>query len=77
MPSDEYYVDEFDGGINYYSFGNTSAEFTSYIATLKKSYTFSGTDVDSDNDTWYLFDYEDYYIDICYYLYDSEYIMDM
>ena len=58
IANDEYYVEEyaFDNeiGLNFYTFGNTQAEFDSYLAKFS-SYTSDGTDVDEHGDTWYYF----------------------
>ena len=80
IPNDEYYVEEYEYddeiGLNFYAFDNTKAEFEAYIK-LFASYTNDGTDVDEDGDTWYFFSKDDFYVDICYYLYDGSYVVDV
>lgn len=77
-PTDEYYVeeysydygDEYEKGINYYTFGNTQADFAAYLQKLSV-YESAGTQEDEYGDTWYYFDAPSYYLDVAYY-YDSE-----
>ena len=80
ISNDEYYVEEYEYedeiGLNFYAFDNTKAEFNAYLA-LFASYTNDGTDVDSYGDTWYFFSKGDVYVDICYYLYEGSYIVDV
>ena len=63
IPNDDYYVkvytfDNDDGttetGINFYTYGNTSIEFNSYMAKFS-SYTYDGSEEDDEGDTWYLY----------------------
>ena len=58
-------------GLNFYTEGNTQAEFNAYLATLEGIYTAAGEDVDEYGDTWYFFDSDNYYIDVAYY-FDGE-----
>ena len=80
IPNDEYYVEEYEYdteiGLNFYAFGNTEAEFDSYLA-LYSSYTNDGTDVDEYGDTWYFFSKNGFYVDICYYYYEDSYVVDV
>ncbi len=80
IPNDEYYVEEYElegeSGINFYAFGNTSAEFNAYRA-LFSSYTNDGTDTDEYDDICYYYSKGDVYVDMCYYLYDDAYIVDV
>ena len=84
IPCEEYYVEEYiydeDGyslkGINFYTFDNTEAEFESYLEQLNK-YTFDFTEEDEDGDTWYCYSYGEVYIDVTYYYYEGDYVVDM
>lgn len=80
IANDEYYVEEyaFDNeiGLNFYTFGNTQAEFNSYLAKFS-SYTSDGTDVDEHGDTWYYFSKGDLLIDVSFYYYEGAYVVDL
>ena len=88
-PSDEYYVedymkeypdtppDEFSVYINYYTIGNTQADFTAYKALFDKEYTFVEEYKDDYGDTCYVYCKGDAYVDMSYYLYDGEYFIDV
>ena len=80
LANDEYYVEEYELtgeiGVNFYTFGNTQAEFDAYRA-LFSSYTFDGTDVDEYGDTWYFYSKGDVYVDMSFYYYDSAYVVDV
>lgn len=80
IANDEYYVEEyaFDNeiGLNFYTFGNTQAEFNAYLAKFS-SYLSDGTDVDEFGDTWYYFSKGDLLIDVSFYYYEGEYVMDL
>ena len=79
-PNNEYYVKEYsyyyeddnetEVGINFYTFGNTQADFNAYRQKFS-SYEYEGTDQDDYGDTWYFYNGDDYYVDLTYY-YDSE-----
>ena len=77
---DEYYVEAYtydnEIGVNYYTYGNTAADFSSYRA-LFSSWTFVESYEDIYGDTWYCYQKGDVYADMSYYLYDSEYIIDV
>ncbi len=88
--SDEYYVEEYEEyyseynetekGINYYAYGLTEVEFTSYksLFATPNGYISDGTETDSDGDTWYYFTKGDYYIDFAYYWDgDGDYVLDV
>lgn len=62
------YGDELEVGVNFYTYGNTQAEFDAYRA-LFSNYTYSGTDTDEYGDTWYYYDAKDgsHYVDMSYY----------
>ena len=86
VPNDEYYVeeysydygDEMELGLNFYAFGNTQSEFEEYLKQYS-SYTFVGTDEDSYGDTWYSYEAKDgsYYVDLSYYYYENNYVIDV
>ena len=76
IPNDGYSVEAYsiDGetGINFYTSGNTSAEFSAY-KSLFSAYTFVESYDDDYGDTWYTYEKGGFYIDIAYYYYDVEY----
>ena len=84
IPCDEYYVEEYsvseDGyteiGVNFYTCGNTSAEFSEYLK-LFDSYTYDGEEEDEYGDTWYFYSSGDVMIDISYYYYGDAYVVDV
>ena len=82
IPNDEYYVEEYgdssETGVNFYTFGNTKAEFDAYRA-LFSSYTFSGQEADDYGDLWYFYDAKDgsHYVDMSYYETDNGYVVDV
>ena len=80
IPNDEYYVEEYEYeneiGLNFYTFGNTEAEFSKYLEKFS-GYTYDGSDVDEYGDTWYFYSLGDLYIDVSYYYYDGDYVVDL
>ena len=81
IPNDDYYVEDFelDGawGINFYTFGNTEAEFNKYLEEFS-AYTYDGSDVDEYGDTWYYYTLGSLYFDVSYYYYDDDvYVVDV
>ncbi len=74
VPNTEYYVEEYslegESGINFYTFGNTVADFTAY-RQLFSDYTFVESYQDEYNDTWYTYQKGDYYVDLAFYETDS------
>ena len=87
LANDEYYVEEYaldydDGtgevGVNFYTFGNTQAEFNSY-KSLFSNYTFDGSEVDEYGDTWYFYTAPNgsYYVDMSYYNTEYGYVVDV
>ena len=86
IPNDEYYVeeysldygDEYEIGVNFYTYGNTQAEFNAY-RSLFSGYTYSGTKTDDNGDTWYFYDAKDesYYVDMAYYDTNDGYVVDV
>ena len=81
-PTDEYYiegyydVDDYENGINYYTVGNTAADFTAYKA-LFSSYTFLESYEDDYGDTWYAYQKNDLFVDIAFYTYEGETYIDV
>ena len=73
IANDEYYLEDTsdaDYGItelNFYTYGNTKAEFTAYLQQFT-GYEAAGTDVDEYGDTWYFFDKNDYCVDLAWYV---------
>ena len=84
IPCDEYEVEEYsyeetgyaELGINFYTFGNTEAEFNNYLKLFDK-YTFDYEEEDSYGDTWYYYSYEDVMIDVGFYYNEGEYIVEV
>ncbi len=80
LPNDEYYVEEYtyedEVGINFYTCGNTEAEFEAYLEAYA-AYTLINTYEDEDEDTWYTYQKEDYYVDLAGYVWDGVYCVDV
>ncbi len=80
IPNDEYYVDEYDFGgdfgVNFYTFGNTQAEFDAY-RSLFSSYSYSGSEQDNEGDTWYYYSKNDVCVDMVFYSYEGNYVVDV
>lgn len=85
IANNEYYVEEFSNeyddyyekGLNFYTYGNTEAEFNAYKA-LYSSYTYDGTDTDEYGDAWYYYTSNSgFFVDLSYYYYDGEYVVDV
>ena len=80
LPNNEYYVDELEDEygnyINFYTYGNTQAEFNAYRASLT-GYTLASTEVDDYGDTWYYYEKGDICIDIAYYETEDGYVVDV
>ena len=80
IPNNDYYVEEVEVvggvGVNFYTFGNTQAEFDAYLA-LFSSYSYDGTTEDEYGDTWYMYSEGNVYIDIAYYNYEGDYVVDV
>ncbi len=88
LPNNEYYAEEYtldyedetgegEYGINFYTYGNTEAEFNAYRAKYEAEYTFAESYEDDYGDTWYCYDAADYYVDMVYYEYEGETVMDL
>ena len=85
IANNEYYVEEFSNeyddyyekGLNFYTYGNTEAEFNAY-KSLFSNYTYDGTDTDSYGDAWYYYTSNSgFFVDLSYYYYDGEYVVDV
>lgn len=79
-PNDEYNIKEVEvvggRGVNFYTFGNTQAEFEAYL-DLFSSYNYDGTQEDDAGYTWYLFSKNNVLVDITYYSYEDNYVIDV
>ncbi len=80
-PNDEYSLDEYtygeEWGYNFYTYGNTQAEYNSYRSAFI-GYTLDGTYQDDYGDTWYSYSKNDFYVDMCYYpAGDGRYVLDV
>lgn len=81
LPNDDYMVetdsDEYGSFVSFYTFGNTETEFNAYRSALVAAgYTLIGTDVDEYGDTWYYYEKGNVCIDISFYYYEGEYVVD-
>ena len=85
IPNNEYYLEEYsldygdsyEEGYNFYTTGNTQAEFNAYKA-LYSAYTFDGTDTDDYGDLWYYYSSDKgFYIDLSYYSDGTDYYVDV
>lgn len=71
------YGDEYESGINFYTYGNTQAEFNAYRAAFS-AYTYDGSENDEYGDAWYYYTADmGYYVDMSYYSDGEEYIIDV
>ena len=82
IPNNEYYAEEYydeyvlADAVNFYTYGNTEAEFEAYLL-LFADYELIGTDVDEYGDTWYFYEKGNVGVDLAYYVYEGEYIVDV
>ena len=80
IPNDEYYVeekeDEYGKYISYYTLGNTEAEFNAYRA-LFSSYSYDGSENDEYGDAWYYYSKGNVCVEMSFYYYDGEYVVDI
>ena len=86
ISNDEYYVEEYsydygderEVGLNYYTFGNTQAEFDAYKEEFS-SYVLADSYEDDYGDTWYCYDAPDgsYLVDMSFYCYENTYVVDV
>lgn len=63
-------------GVYFYALCEKESDFTAYLQAFDK-YQNDGTNIDEYGDTWYLFSYDEVYIDVCYYEYDGSYYVDV
>ncbi|MBR1974532.1 MAG: hypothetical protein IKA20_01655, partial [Clostridia bacterium] len=81
--NNEYYVEEYtaegEEGLNFYTYGNTSADFNAYKALFSTAngYTYDGTETDEYGDAWYFYSKGDVYVDLSYYNYDGSDLIDV
>ena len=82
IPNDEYYVEgyydltDYENGINFYTVGNTEAEFNAYLE-LFGEYELYETYLDDFGDTWYCYIKDDVIVDLSYYTYEGEDYVDV
>lgn len=82
IPNDEYYIegyydtDDYENGLNFYTVGNTQAEFDAYLNKFS-SWELYETYEDEYGDTWYCYIKNDVVVDVSYYYYDGEYYVDL
>ena len=81
IANDNYSVEEYtyneEIGINFYTFGNTAADFANYKAMFS-IYTYIETYQDEYGDDWFTYQNGDFYIDISFYdTYDYGYCIDV
>ncbi len=83
IPTNEYFIEEYayddEVGLNYYTFGNTEADFNGYLDIIDSldHFDFYGTDVDEYGDKWYFYDIGDACLDISYYEYEGDRVIDV
>ena len=81
-PNNEYYVEEdYDDYyeadyIAFYTLGNTQADFNSYRA-LFSAYELVETFEDTEGDTWYCYEKGNTYIEMAFYYYEGDYVIDV
>ena len=81
-PNNEYYVEEdYDeyyeaDCVCFYTLGNTQADFNSYRA-LFSAYKLVETFEDTDGDTWYCYEKGNIYIEMAFYYYEGDYVIDV
>ncbi len=81
IPNDEYYVEEYfdeyyyETCVNFYTYGNTEAEFKAYKA-LFVGYELVESYEDDYGDTWYCLEGETY-VEMCHYYFEGEYVVDV
>lgn len=81
LSNNEYHVEEYtlenETGLNFYTYGNTASEFSTY-RSLFSSYSYDGSDIDEYGDTWYYYSMGDVYVDLSRYADDEgNYIVDI
>ena len=86
IPNDEYYLEEYNGsdigldgehGVNFYTYGNTDAEFSTYLESFA-AYNLVDTYEDDYGDTWYVYSKDSIYFELGYYQDDGGvYVVDV
>ena len=72
VPNDEYYIEgyydesDYEHGLNFYTKGNTLADFEAY-RTLFTNYELTRTATDDYGDVWYTYEMNDVVVDMAYY----------
>lgn len=78
--NDDYAIEAYEEngykGVYFSALCANESEFSAYLLKYS-SYSNDGTEVDEDNDTWYLYSKGDVFIDICYYEYEGDYYVDV
>lgn len=85
VPNNEYYIDDYYGtdefnfayGFNFYTYGNTTAEFEWYRSLLAKTFDLTDTYTDEYGDKWYTYYDGDIVIDASHYVSEGEAIIDV
>ena len=81
-PNNEYYVEgyyeetDYEHGMNFYTFDNTAEDFAAYRA-LYTGYTLTDTYEDDYGDTWYVYEKDDVVVDMSFYYYEGDYVIDV
>ncbi|MBE7080567.1 MAG: hypothetical protein E7371_04935, partial [Clostridiales bacterium] len=81
VANNEYYIETFEGEdgytwVNFYTYGNTQADFNAYLAQFS-GYTFIETSYDEGGDAWYCYEKGDIYVEVAYYVYDGDCVIDV
>lgn len=74
IPTNEYYLEEsiYDD-LNYYTLGNTKAEYNAFINSLKSlGYTLANSYEDDYGDTWSIYEKDGVYVESCWYVYEND-----
>ena len=84
LPNNEYYVEGYydetgyEYGMSFYTFGNTEADFNSYVDKLESwGYALYESYEDDYGDTWYTYYNDDVVIDLSFYYYEGDYVFDL
>ena len=85
VANSEYYLTDRNGnttnyeyGFNFYTWGNTKAEFDAYRSLIQSSgYEFDSTYEDDYGETCYVYYNGDIVIDVCYYESDGDFVIDV
>ena len=82
VPNNEYYVEgyyeesDYEHGMSFYTFGNTEEDFFEYMQTFD-GYTIDSTYEDDYGDTWHRLIKDDIVVDMSFYYYEGEYVIDL